>query len=594
LSQVSVRGATHNLVEVVRHLDPTDQFLLREESLKVLRALRESLCTYYAVYDLLEKHTGLSGELTAGETAERGNVRPKLRVVSAYATFAAASQFVHATDSLIPQGRREELADCTVPADYFIFGQGRDEDLKSALSKYYTALAEAGDQDVPVFTDPLDAVSYTRSFLMALCEQARATGEGCAPDLLACVADVTFRIDDLELTGWDTAADRPAARVAFRPVTPQEVVGNEEAKKRLLRYADRLALYDPTVGRNPLLELGGLPWSVFLDGPPGTGKTSLFRLYLTRLSERTEAIGLPLQYEFIDPGVKDEYYGRTARLLTEKLGVAHRRDGVFPLFFDDLDLLLLGDRNSPNVVGADKDILNLTMQHLDGIHTVPVGNSQTLAATNQPLGTDDALRQRFQDRLPVDGPVTAEHFAQLQRVKLQHATDLGMVAVASRDSGRAVSAEVAEGAGEQPPVEAIFRSLNLKLRGRPCWEDLGALCAELKREYPGFSGRTLENALQTLRVQSADFDVPEEWFESPEAFRAQPFERRVELLRDLFQAITGDMIARELYHHFEIERRYADQQADSDRRQVLNRLIRQYEAEEEFRRTLGKRGRNGE
>ncbi len=45
------------------------------------------------------------------------------------------------------------------------------------------------------------------------------------------------------------------------------------------------------------------------------------------------------------------------------------------------------------------------------------------------------------------------------------------------------------------------------------WRELGELCAEFKRKDPRFTGRPIESVTQKLLSESADFDVPEEWFE---------------------------------------------------------------------------------
>src|SRR5262249_42768069 len=159
-----------------------------------------------------------------------------------------------------------------------------------------------------------------------------------------------IRIDDLELRGFSFSAQAQDAKVEFTPVQPDQIVGNTAAKRALLRYVDRLALYDAEKGFNPVLELGGLPSTVLFDGFPGTGKSSLFRMAMTCMTMRSEQVGLSKNFVSIDPSIKDEYYGKTAKLLTEKLSLARDRHALTLIFFDDVDLLLLA-RGDPGMGG---------------------------------------------------------------------------------------------------------------------------------------------------------------------------------------------------------------------------------------------------
>ena len=90
------------------------------------------------------------------------------------------------------------------------------------------------------------------------------------------------------------------------------------------------------------------------------------------------------------------------------------------------------------------------------------------------------------------------------------------------------------------------------------WRELGELCAELKRKDPRFTGRPIESVTQKLLADSADFDVPEEWFTNPAIYIQKPYDERVELLKTLYRPITGEMIAAELERYFSSEQRYTD------------------------------------
>jgi SpoVK/Ycf46/Vps4 family AAA+-type ATPase len=358
---------------------------------------------------------------------------------------------------------------------------------------------------------------------------------------------------------------------------------------------DRLALYDAERGFNPVLELGGLPSTVLFDGYPGTGKTSLFRMAMTRLQERGEQAGLPIHIITIDPGIKDEYYGRTAKNLQERLALMRDPQALALAFFDDIDLLLLS-RGDPGMGGADKDVLNITMQFLDGALTTHVGNAQTYAATNEPTSTDSALRQRFHHREQIGGPEDWDDYAALIGIKLARQIKSGLVRVggdlptpslASQTHSAERKAQNDAASSEAGGAIAALRSTFSALRSPGMgWRELGELCAEFKRKDPRFTGRPIESVTQKLLAESADFDVPEEWFTNPAIYLQRSYDERVKLLTALYKPITGEMIAQELEHYFNSEQRYAD----DARVQRAERMAAELEAQLQARDLVAQRG----
>jgi SpoVK/Ycf46/Vps4 family AAA+-type ATPase len=281
---------------------------------------------------------------------------------------------------------------------------------------------------------------------------------------------------------------------------------------------------------------------------------------MTRMSMRSEQVGLPARFVTIDPSIKDEYYGRTAKLLTERLELARDPQALTLLFFDDIDLLLLA-RGDAGMGGSDKDVLNITMQFLDGAFTQHIGNAQTYAATNEPTATDSALRQRFHQREEIEGPEDWDDYAALIGIKLARQLKLGLVQVGGDmpSSRRAAGTENQESGTGQQFLSGTFQNLKSKIQNRQVtWRELGELAAEFKRKDPRFTGRPIESVTQTLLAESADFDVPEEWFSNPALFLNKTYDEKVALLRTLYRPITGEMIAAALEQYFHSEQRYAE------------------------------------
>ena len=565
MQNVPMRGVSYDLVGELRKLPGAGGYLISEPVNHLLLVLRRGLCLYYELYE------ELSGKLDARQTTFLGS----------YALFAMGALIVH--ELPVPEG--ENLASFPKPESaFFKAGLGPDDDLKSVLSFYLKAVTQKNPDNSYLIESTADLISLSRDYFIALRDQMIAESDAHPADLLAQVEGSTIRVGEIELHGFSSSAEGKAAKVEFTPVLPEQIVGNTSAKRALIRYVDRLALYDAERGFNPILDLGGLPSTVLFDGFPGTGKTSLFRMAMTRLTARSEQIGLPVRFVMIDPGIKDEYYGRTGKLLNEKLALVRERGTLVLVFFDDVDLLLLS-RGDPGMGGADKDVLNITMQFLDGAFTKHIGNSQTYAATNEPTSTDSALRQRFHHRESIDGPESWQDYARLTQIKLARLMEHKLVQV-----NGAIPAASAPGAATQGgPAAGGFKLPNpFAGKKQVTWQELGELCVEFKRKDPRFTGRPIESVTQKLLSESADFDVPEEWFSNPALFLEQPYEQKVALITSLYRPITGEMIAAELEHYFNSEQRYTD----DAKVQRAERLATELEAQLKARELLS--GRIGE
>lgn len=568
MQNIPMRGVAYDLLAELRKLPGIGGYLLSEPVNQVLHTLRRGLCLFYELYE------ELGGKIDQRQAAFLGS----------YALFGMGALVAEA----LPEPEGEDLASFQAPdGRFFRVGAGPDEDLKALLSFYLKAVTQTQPSGAPVVESAEDLRSLTRSYFAAARDQMIADSDALPAALLAQVAGITFRIGDMELRGFSVSAQAQAPRVEFTQVQPEQIVGNTAAKRALVRYVDRLALYDAGRGLNPVLELGGLPPTVLFDGFPGTGKTSLFRMAMTRLQQRGEQIGLPVRFVSIDPSIKDEYYGKTAKLLTEKLGLTRDRGAITVVFFDDVDLLLLS-RGDPGMGGADKDVLNITMQFLDGAFTKHIGNSQTYAATNEPTATDSALRQRFHHRELIAGPEDWDDYAALLGVKLARQIQLGLVPV----GGELPTPQHAAKTGDVPPAAPAAeerRGLGALFgagKKSVTWRELGELCAEFKRRDPRFTGRPIESVTQKLLVESADFDVPEEWFTNPDLYLRKSYDERLDLLKTLYRPITGEMIAAELEHYFSSEQRYHD----DARIQRAERLAAELEAQLAARDLLARRG----
>jgi hypothetical protein len=572
MKNIPMRGVAYDLLAEIRKLPGVGGYLLGEPANHVLHVVRRGLCLYYELYE------ELSAKIDARQAAFLGS----------FALFGMSALI--AQELPAPEG--EDLASFPKPdGQFFKVGLGADDDLKGVLSFYLRAVTQTTPNGQPIVESAADLVNLTRDYFVAARDQMIADADNHQPELLAQVEGFPIRVGALEFRGFSYSAQGERQKIEFTPVLPEQIVGNTSAKRALLRYVDRLALYDAERGFNPVLELGGLPSTVLFDGFPGTGKSSLFRMAMTRMTVRAEQVGLPKEFVSIDPGIKDEYYGQTAKKLKALLDKARDPKALVLLFFDDIDLLLLS-RGDPGMGGADKDVLNMTMQFLDGAFTKFAGNAQTYAATNEPTATDSALRQRFHHREEIGGPEDWDDYAALIGIKLARQLKNGLVQVGGdlptpQNAQASVAGSQGSGVGGLlNRAKSLLPDPRSQAPRNLSWRELGELCAEFKRKDPRFTGRPIESVTQKLLAESADFDVPESWFTDPAIFLTRTYDEKVALLKTLYRPITGEMIAAELEQYFNSEQRYAS----DAKRQKAERMAHELEAQFAAQALLAQRG----
>ena len=403
------------------------------------------------------------------------------------------------------------------------------------------------------------------------------------PDLDRHLRGYQFRIMDefVVLEGYEDKSISAAAAVktlAFQPIRAEEIVGNRHAKKKIIRYVERLVLYDFQRQMNPILELGGLAWTSLYDGLPGTGKSSLFRLAMTLLQELSAQVGAPFTIFTVDQSIKDEYYGKTGKILLQRLSVTQNPAMLSLGILDDVDLLT---SSRDDAQGADNDINNILMQYLDGVFTLRRGNVINFAASNKPTGLDDALRNRFNDRLLIDGPTTAEDFADIMLILGGKLFKNNLVRIEKGYEPFATQVSGQENSNRRTDVAAYMAEEFQKYKGATLL-DFGRFVEELKEKNPKITGRSSKAIMEAIKERSADFDLPREWFENRALYFDQPFETKVQKLIELYEPITPDILFQEAQRYFDSEERFAKTEAEGHVTRGYNNLMWDVQAQIQY------------
>jgi len=215
------------------------------------------------------------------------------------------------------------------------------------------------------------------------------------------------------------------------------------------------------------------------------------------------------------------------------------------LIADDVDLMV-SNRDEPGTGGADRDILKGLMDFFSGVGTAFRGNYTSIAATNKPTATDDALRQRFVYRTIVRGPQSCEDFVDMTFLQLRRPAKFDLL-----DVGRGKYAPMSR--KKSARVGAELKGIH---QGST-WEDIGHYIEEIRHDNPFFTARSVKNALDVVIAKASDFDIPDNWFSDPSTFRTKPWDERIKMIRDLYTVkIDANMIMAALEEQRESEKRY--------------------------------------
>jgi len=281
----------------------------------------------------------------------------------------------------------------------------------------------------------------------------------------------------------------------------------------------------------------------------------------------SEKTGIRYAIFTVDQSVKDEYYGKTGKILLQRLSVTQDPNLLILGIIDDIDLLTSSREDAQ---GADNDINNILMQYLDGVFTVRRGNVINFAATNKPTGLDDALRNRFNDRVMIDGPATAEDFADMVMILGGKLLKKGLIKIekgyepfATQISPERVGSSLRPEPTESGEDVAAYMADEFQKYKSVSLLEFGKFMSELKKKNPKITGRSAKAVIEAIKERSADFDIPGEWFESREIFSDKPYESKIEMLAALYHPITSDILFQEAQRYFDSEERFAKTEADA-------------------------------
>ena len=541
----------------------------------VLHGLRRSLATAILVSDQYADQTGLSellkdnlaGNLDKSKSVEFGELLSASALISLHVFANMASYLL----SSLSEGEAVEIGEVE---------EVLTDNPQLALSG---ALWEL-DQDLALFAASEEKlVPVVSAYLEKLMEKV-ALRAANTPRLETFQA-AAYRVeaDDFELSGFAPTARAKSSKLTMTFKKPNEVVGNHIAKYQAMKLAKMLMAYDFDRKLNPFADLGGFIFTFMGDGKPGTGKTTLIQMMAGLINDYCTNAGYAFRYQNLSTDSIDSYQGKSAQ--NAKAFIKNVLDPNVIGFgtIDDIDQLA-GKRGDRQSSAGQLEITAVLMESFAGANTVVRGNCTFGMFSNYPENVDDALRQRAGARFLVDGPQTREDYIDILHLLMGKNHDIPVGDHELFSAQQIKKAVAASYESHAKPHEAgllnVFDRVHSEIGELDTIAKMGAYLKGIQQADDRFTGRAIKNITDAVKVRAMDFELPDEWMENTELFLAKDYEAKRDMIAELAQPITVEMVIQEINRYADSEFRYADKSDEV----AIEGMVRDYGRQEEAKK----------
>ena len=541
-----------SLIDRIASADDGDELISPEQAV-VQQALRRAIAVANAVSDLYADHTTLSalkrenleGRLAGARQGEFAELLEAASLISLH-VFANVTAFLLST-------HREEESETDI---------GSLEELltENPLLALHGTLWELDQVIGENATGEGVLVGVITAFAENLMEKVAARAAN-APRL-GPFTSVTYQIesDGIQIDGFSATAKARSSQLTMTFKKPHEVVGNHIAKHQAMKLAKMLMAYDFERRLNPFAELGGFIFTFMGDGKPGTGKTTLIQMMAGLLNDYCANAGYPFRYANLSTESIDSYQGKSGQNAKTFIRTVLDPHVIGFGTIDDIDQIA-GKRGDRQSSAGQQEITAVLMEGFAGANTVVRGNCTFGMFSNYPENVDDALRQRAGARFLVDGPKTQEDYIDILHLLLgkSHEIPLGDHDLyAAQEIKKAVAASYD---GHSRPQEAglisVFDEVQSRIGDLNTIAKLGTYLKAIQEADDRFTGRSIKNITDAVKVRAMDFELPDEWMETPDLFLNKSYEVKRDMIADLASPITTEMVVQEVNRYADSEFRYA-------------------------------------
>ncbi|WP_394179934.1 ATP-binding protein [Yoonia maritima] len=581
LSRTSAPSGGVRLLDRLAETDDDDP-LTSPAQASVAHALRRAMSIALAVAEAYSdqtpltelKRVNLEGRMPSERSVEFAEYLAAESLITLY-TFANATSFLlasHGTETSVEVGPVDEVLTDNAPLAL----HGAIWELDQKLGQF------ARDEATLIAT------------MLAYCEQLMdrvAQRASTAPHMVA-FNNSSWHVeaDDFTVQGFTPARKAKGSALTMTFKKPNEVVGNHIAKYQAMKLAKMVMAYDFDRKLNPFAELGGFIFTFMGDGKPGTGKTTLIQMMAGLVNDYCQVAGYPFRYQNLSTDNIDSYQGKSGQ--NAKAFINNVLDPHVIGFgtIDDIDQLA-GKRGDRQSSAGQLEITAVLMESFAGANTVVRGNCTFGMFSNYPENVDDALRQRAGARFLVDGPQTREDYIDILYLLMgkNHEIPVGAHEVFSAQEIKKAVAASFEGHSRPKEVGLlnVYDRVSSEIGTLDTIAKMGTYLKAIQEADPRFTGRAIKNITDAVKVRAMDFELPDEWMESPDLFMFKDYDTKKAMISDLRAPITVDMVIQEINRYADSEFRYADK---SDEVAIEN-MVRDFGRQEEAKkRYLGGKG----
>ena len=568
------------LTKTVASVRPDDPLMGIGQHTLLYRA-RRGIAVALAVADVFARGTDLeslqSKNARAPLEGDEAARFKKLLSASAYvAAFSLASYLLQLIDS------DGEPPNDVIEPD-FLFDTAQDA-VKSLVAGLDAAIAGAKD-DADLATRARALARVTIDGLLT--RKGRFDGLGAFEN-----AHIRIDADDFTLDGFDVAPGKKSKPLVMTFKKPEEVVGNHIAKYQSVKLAKMLMAYDFDKEMNPFVELGGFLFTFIGDGAPGTGKTTLIQMIAGLVNGYAELAGYPFVYENFGVDQISSYQGKSGQNCRQFINNVLNPRAIGFGTIDDIDQVA-AKRSDDRASAGQQEITGVLMDAFAGAGTVVRGNCSFGMFSNYPEHVDDALRQRAGARWLVDGPQTRDDYIDIFVLLAgkNHKIDLGDHELyAAQEIQRAVTEAYEEHA--KPQEDGLMKVYErfIKEKSKPkTMADIGTYLHMIKEAEPRFTGRAIKNVTDAIKMRAMDIELPDEWFEKPDAFMHKTYDEKKAMIEELRGPFDMEMVMQEVNRYADSEFRYSDKSDDA----AVSKLLRDARLRERAAREMAELQKKG-
>ncbi len=391
--------------------------------------------------------------------------------------------------------------------------------------------------------------------------------------------------DDLTLAGFTPARRGKAAALVMSFKRPNEVVGNHIAKYQSMKLAKMLMAYDFERKLNPFAEMGGFIFTFMGDGMPGTGKTTLIQMMAGLIDEYCRNADYPFRYQNFSIDQIDSYQGKSGQNAKAFISGVMDPNVIGFGTVDDIDQIA-GKRGDRQSSAGQQEVTAVLMEAFSGAGTVVRGNCTFGMFSNYPENVDDALRQRAGARFLVDGPKSREDYIDILHLLIgkNHEIPLGDHDLfAAQEIKRAVAASFdSYSRPHEDALLAVWGRVENEIGALDTIAKLGTYLKAIQGADARFTGRSIKNITDAVKVRAMDFELPDEWMERPDLFLFKGYDEKLAMIRGMSRKITVEMVIQEINRYADSEFRYADKSDEAAIEKAVRDMARMDEARRRY------------